>query len=112
MDDRETRLARNEAMFRDVNERIAAEGERWRLDADAGHDYICECSSGTCAVHVRLTRAAYEAVRQSPERFIVVRGHEHPEIENVVEDDGSYLVVEKTGDARRLVTELDPRAGS
>ena len=37
---------------------------------------------------VALTLAQYEAVRANPRRFVIVRGHELPEVEVVVERHG------------------------
>lgn len=109
--EREKRLARNEARFRDVNERVAevaesfAEGER---TADPVH-FSCECGSETCTEQIAMTLVEYEAVRSMPTRFAVVAGHEVPEIERVVERTANYFVVEKDDDdAERVALETDP----
>jgi hypothetical protein len=57
--------------------------------------FVCECGNLGCSETVELTIAEYEAVRSGFERFLVVPGHQIEEIEDVVEQHGSYLVVAK-----------------
>jgi len=100
------RLARNEALFREVNERIrnvAAGGQSDR------YDFLCECADAACAQRVSLTLAEYERVRAVAARFLLAPGHAVPGIEHVVEDDGGHIVVEKSGAAGRVARDLDPR---
>lgn len=101
------RLARNEAFFRDVNERIndVADG----FQGEDGYDFFCECADPQCTERITLTAADYEWVRAKPTRFVLARGHTAPEIEHVVEREGDHVVVEKLGVAARIATQLDPR---
>jgi hypothetical protein len=110
MDARELRLAQNEALFREINERVRD------LAADHGLDehlysFFCECSNTDCTLQVQLTTAAYEGVRADPTRFIVAVGHELPDIEHVVERHEGWWVVQKEAEAADLARELDPRNG-
>lgn len=84
------RLEHNEAVFRAANEEIDE-----RSDADGLVPYVCECATADCAETVPLSRGAYAAVRSSPHRYLVVPGHERPELEQVVERHEGYLVVDK-----------------
>lgn len=95
---REVRLARNETMFREVNEHIQEAASGF---GDDGHvyRYLCECASRLCTDTVALTPSEYERVRVKPTRFLVIPGHELPEIERVVEERTGFVVVEKVGDA-------------
>ncbi len=99
------RLARNEAAFRQVNEALEA-GAR-------GDDavFVCECATLGCNATVRLSLAEYEALRTDFVRFLVLPGHQDV-VDRVVEDHGSYLVVEKVGHAVPVARATDPRAGS
>ena len=107
---RAERLARNEDMFRTVNERILALNERLGVDP-ASIEFVCECANAECAEQVALTRDEYERVRQDPRQFLLVTGHELPEIERVVARTEHYTVVAKVDeDAARVVEELDPRS--
>ena len=105
---RERRLARNEALFREVNERIEKVTERFA--APDPMSFVCECVDNTCARHVELTHAEYEAIRSNPKRFAVAPDHDDPELENVVERHKGYIVVEKFGAGASVATATDPRA--
>ncbi len=109
MDARETRLAKNEALFRLVNERIEEAASPGRLDGHV-YEFVCECSNTDCTLLLPLTVPEYEEVRKDPRRFIVAPGHELPEIETVVARGHGYQVVTKHGDAAEFVAEHDPRS--
>jgi hypothetical protein len=101
------RRATTEALFRDVNERIAESAEGF--DA-GGSEFICECSDPTCTHRVAASLAEYEEVRAEPTTFLVIPGHEEGDIEHVVSDRGRFRIVEKFRAAmRRTVVRLDPR---
>jgi hypothetical protein len=110
MEDRFARQARNEAFFREVNERIAELGERaqaWSPDGKV--DFLCECGDeGGCGQRVRVPIEVYERVRSQDDRFIVRPGHETLEIEHAVEWTEDYVVVDKLPTAEPYV-EDDPR---
>ncbi|HEY2373161.1 MAG TPA: hypothetical protein VGH82_11470 [Gaiellaceae bacterium] len=100
--------ARTEAVFRDVNERIAESAERF--DAEST-EFVCECSDATCADRVEATLEEYEDVRADATTFLLAPGHAHRDIERVLEDRGRFHVVEKMHKAvRATVKRLDPRA--
>lgn len=104
----ERALARNEALFREVNERIAEITEA--NDAANGDPiaFVCECSSLDCGGNVRLTLDEYVALRESPRVFAVVPGHERLEVERVVGEGRDYLLVEKLGEAGEVAEETAP----
>jgi len=110
MDARESRLAQNESLFREINERVRDLASTHGPD-DHVYTFFCECSNTDCTLQVELTTAAYEAVRANPARFIVASGHELPEIEHIVERNEGWWVVQKEDDAAKLARELDPRDG-
>jgi len=101
------KAARNQVVFREVNERIA---ELTGLLNETGVNlFICECSDPGCAEALEVTQQEYRAVRADPARFIVRHGHELPEVERVVDGNGRYLVVEKIGAAAEIVLAGAPR---
>ena len=109
----EERVARNEALFREFNERVEAvadgldihgEGESQRIE------FVCECGSLECLDRIELTRGQYEAVRADPRRFVVVPGHEDPGVARVVEQHPRFLVVEKLDHAAEIAVKHDPRS--
>jgi hypothetical protein len=108
---RADRAARNEAVFRRVNERLEEVNEGFQLVTDNA-EFVCECASIDCAERVRMTLAKYEAVRRVSTQFIVRPGHVLPEEERVVEQHVEYLVVEKFGHAGERARQLDPRGDS
>jgi hypothetical protein len=84
----------NEALFREVNDRI---GE---LQVDLGQarrfEIVCECGNAECVERFTVGADAYTDLRRDVHHFAVVPGHEDNEVEGVVENHDSYLVVEKT----------------
>ena len=109
MDAREERLARNETLFRSVNENIEDAAISGQLD-DHVFEFFCECSNLDCTLLMPMTLAEYERVRADPRQFVVAPGHELPEIEAVVAQSSAYQVVVKEGEAAEFVTEHDPRS--
>lgn len=105
----EERLARNEALFREVNESIEQVAAGF---GGSNHQYrfVCECSDIECREQVALTLAEYEWVRADPARFVLAPGHELHPIETVVDREPDHVIVEKQGLAGRIATRLDPRA--
>src|SRR5258705_13670028 len=103
MGDRGERIARNESAYRDVNEAINA--GRAEQSADPPAPFVCECGKLGCNELVELTLAEYEAVRSNPRRFVMLDGHEIPEVERVVERHERYVVAEKTNHEARVAEE-------
>jgi hypothetical protein len=89
------RVQQNERLFREVNERIADVTERVLDGGDADAEFYCECAHRSCFERVRLSLAEYRVVRESPNQYFLVPGHELPEHERVVRTAETYLVVEK-----------------
>jgi hypothetical protein len=108
MDAREERLAKNEIVFREINERIEEAAETLDFD-DHVFEFICECSNADCNLRLPLTIAQYEEARRDPAQFVVATGHELPEIEQVVLRARDYQVVRKTGAAGEMAEEHDRR---
>ncbi len=104
----EERAARNEALFRAVNEEIHDVDRRFGVDAS---EFVCECADDTCIVRLAVPLGVYTAVRSNPRRFILAPGHEDPELEAVVERHEGFFVVEKFGDAGRVAERLDADGG-
>ena len=90
------RLARNQAIFREVNERIgylAEVNERIGYVAeDATSEFVCECSNTECISTIELTVAEYERVRSNPTWFVIKPDHDVARIERLSpETTGSRL---------------------
>jgi hypothetical protein len=116
MDKRLERTARNEALIREVNERIeqvdkAAE-EASLAPEEAFFEFLCECGGDdddlSCVEHVQMTIEEYESVRSQDDRFAVYPGHEKEPLERVVGRNERFVVVDKRPLAEPFV-EDDPR---
>ena len=106
MDDKVKR-ARTEALFRDVNERIAESAERF--DASSTQ-FVCECADANCTHRLEATLNEYEHVREDGATFMIAPGHEQADIERVVERRSRFQVVEKMqATVRETVRRLNPR---
>lgn len=99
--DREERLARNEALFRAANERMAEWDEAH--PGDARELYLCECADPACRDRISLRKADYERVRESSLQFFVKEGHEIPDVETVIARNDGWYVVEKNPDLQEVV---------
>jgi hypothetical protein len=106
------RRARNEALFREVNERIEEVDERLGHVAPEPSQLIvlCECGTESCTGRLELTRAQYEAVRSDAKRFFVLPEHVDPRIERVVEEHAGFAVVEKFEHEAAVANKHDPRS--
>ena len=91
---REERVARNETLFREVNERIKQVNAG--LATIEATDFLCECGNESCTEPISLTMNEYDAVRAEPTHFAVVRVHVVPDIEHVIFQNERYAVVAKT----------------
>lgn len=106
---REERLARNEVLFRSVNEAIEQQAlEFGGLDE---YEFICECARSGCFDRIQLTLRQYEHVRAEGTRFFVVPGHQDIAVELVVETESRFVIVEKDGHAGVVADLADPRGG-
>jgi hypothetical protein len=108
---REQRAAKNQSLFREVNERIEPLNQAF-TSINRTNDFVCECADESCAEMIALSVAEYESVRAAPNRFLVAPGEEHvwDDVERIVEKRDRYWVVEKLGHAAGIAAKLDPRA--
>jgi hypothetical protein len=106
------RQARNEALLREVNERIDGldrQAERSGITpAESTFGFHCECGRDGCTEMLWMRLAEYDCVREQDDRFALVPGHETPELERVVDRTDRYVIVDKAADAEPFV-EDDPR---
>jgi hypothetical protein len=106
----EERAARNEALFREVNERVEELHEQ--LPSDGGSaEFVCECADDTGVARITVPLTTYERVRDDPRLFPVAKSHVRPEIEHVVEEDDGFVIVRKDNPtSARITAQTDPRA--
>ena len=110
MNERQNRIGLNEAVFRQVNDRIVEIGQTLQR-AELELDLVCECGDADCAERIRMSASEYEALRRDPALFAVVPGHEAQDVEFVRERRGEYDIVEKNpGAPMALAEDTDPRS--
>lgn len=86
------RFARNQRIFREVNERLREVAD----PSIALAQYVCECSHAECSETIELDLVDYDAIRSTPQAFVISPGHERLEHERVVEDaNDRFMLVEK-----------------
>jgi len=110
---RKERQAKNEALFRSLNERVRQVTDTLPLDGIADDErpdeYLCECADDACMERIKLTRAEYESLRSSPIQFAVRPDHVVPDIETVVAANERFMVVRKDLGEREHAIASDPR---
>ncbi|TMK36948.1 MAG: hypothetical protein E6G58_02975 [Actinobacteria bacterium] len=108
MSEREARIARNEAVSREINEGI--EDAR----PTGPEDYlrmVCECGRPDCSSLIAISLREYEAVRADPRTFAVDHSHVSPDLEEPVRATDRFVVVRKReGTPATIVEEEDPRS--
>jgi hypothetical protein len=102
VDERTRRVAENEALFRQVNERVVG---RERRPAET-FEIVCECADTQCMEHLRVTTEVYERTRSEPTDFLLKPGHAKPEYETVIDANEEFELVRKTGAAGSVAKQL------
>jgi hypothetical protein len=103
MSEQEKRLGLNEAMFREINERLEAQ-----LPTDRNNhlSILCECADPDCTTRIEISPDEYHAARAKPRQFILVPGHELVEIEEVVRRTERFELVRKHGEAGAVAEQV------
>jgi hypothetical protein len=91
----ERNAARNEALWREVNDRIEELDEELRILPADRLELHCECGNAECEARVSMTPDEYREVRSQRDTFALALGHENDVIEHVVKRTDRYLVVDK-----------------
>jgi hypothetical protein len=103
----EERMALNESLVREANERIERAAEK--MDLFGSIPFICECAAEDCMEIVRLTFEGYDEIRRDPRLFFCVPGHEALAVETGaacrVREGDAYVVVEKIGVAGEIAAQ-------
>jgi hypothetical protein len=119
----ERRLAENEAMFRKLNEQIQTGIHQTNLLAEADQQpefyiepksddaplqFLCECADEKCTGRVELNIFRYKEIHSTRDQFVVIPGHEIPQIEIVIREEPGYKVVKKRVDPPETGHKLHP----
>jgi hypothetical protein len=101
------RAARNEEIFREINQRIEEGAEQH--DVLGTLPFHCECGRASCLETIEILAGRYAAILCERYRFVVIPGHEEPGIERVIEREADLFVVEKVGEAREQIDRDHPQ---
>ena len=108
MDLREERVAKNEAVAREINEQIKQAVES--IPADSFMHIVCECGYEKCDLFIAVTKDEYERIRNDPLLFGVAGEHVILDIEQIVTENDRFTIVEKRqGTPAEVATRTDPR---
>jgi len=108
-DGRQERFARNQALFREVNERIESLNEPGTA-TDELVVFTCECANLACTERIQASLDDYELVRSRPGWFLVAPRHLDLEVEDVIAERDLFWIVEKRRQAGEAAQDLDPRS--
>lgn len=110
MDERERRIGLNEAVFREVNERLRGINEAFGTITEK-MEIVCECADPTCTERITMSVSEYEDLRSKADRFAVVPGHAEPtDVEEVVaHGTGWEMISKRQGGPAGLARETSSR---
>ena len=101
-EERQRRAARNQLLFRSVNEQIVNLTERFQADL-SDLDLVCECADSSCTGTIRLRLEEFGRIDRVQNAFLVIRGHEDAQVEDIVVARDGYVVVSKRDLAAEIV---------
>ena len=105
---REERIAKNEAVAREINEQIDQIHES--LPESSFMHIVCECGYEKCDEFIAMMRDEYERIRNDPRQFCVLQEHVIHDVEVIVqENDRFVLVAKREGTPAEVATRTDPR---
>jgi len=84
---REERVVRTEEFFKRVNDTMRNEL------ADGDGKFLCECGNIACTETLALTAQDLRLLHSIEGHFAVLPGHQIPEIETLVKENGHYAIV-------------------
>jgi hypothetical protein len=102
--ERARKVGVNEGLFREVNERMEELNRTFAEFTDTIR-IVCECADASCVQQITIPVSDYERLRSDPTHFAVVRGHEAPDVESVIEECEGYDVVRKNPGVPQQVAE-------
>jgi hypothetical protein len=103
------RAARNQSLFREVNERLQELASNFQGTTGTAV-FSCECADLSCIEQIDVTLDDYEAVRSDPNQFLVLAAHVLPDVENIVGAHDGFVIVAKIGEGAAIASKADPRA--
>jgi len=84
---------RVEETFAKANEQIRARAEEYEFAAAV--PFLCECSDVSCTDTVPLSLTTYREARTVSAAFILLPGHNDPQVGRIVGEGSGYVLVER-----------------
>lgn len=109
MSTQEKRLAMNEALFREANERVE-DRVRVLVGDEEQFGVLCECAALECTERITITKDEYALVRSDPAQFVIKPGHAVEDIEEVLLQTDRFEIVRKRGVAAQVAECLEPQS--
>lgn len=110
MEERTRRIGENEALYRTINEKIEGLNEAFGTVTET-MAVVCECGRLECTEQIELDVSTYERVRSDPTQFVVLTGHEIPDVDQIVEQHAGFNIIRKdVGLPEQIARETDPRS--
>jgi hypothetical protein len=94
-------MRQNEELMEELNRRMERMLEEIREEEEGGADaddpiaFLCECSHLDCRERVHLEPSLFDRIHKDPDVFVLVPGHEIPDVERIVDQVGDFLIVRK-----------------
>jgi hypothetical protein len=95
MDRREERILENEQAFAAINQRLRHDLERTGESDTDLVAFVCECGQAACHDSVEVTLAEYRDTHADPRDFVVIPGHEIPDVEDVADRTERFVRIRK-----------------
>ena len=110
MDERERRLGLNEAVFREVNERVEDMTQTF-TSVTSSFEIVCECGDLSCTERITVPLAVYERVRRDVDALPAPGRPRRPDGRRASSrPTRSFVIVEKQGvEVERVAEQTDPR---
>lgn len=96
--ERQRRVARNEALFRELNEELRRRVDEFDGEART-YTLMCECAETGCTEMVAVNREEYQRARADDRCFLVLPEHLVPDAESPVHKHDHHWVIKKHGPA-------------
>ncbi len=119
----ERRLVENEAVFRELNQKIhkgykhtnklAREDNQpdflvKSTELDKPLYFFCECADEKCVDRIKINMREYNKIHEERDNFVVLPGHNIAAIERIVAERAGYTVVKKYLDPPEEAGALNP----
>lgn len=93
--ERTRRIVKNEQAFRDYNNRRLQVEDIPPTDDSELIPFVCECGDTDCIEALSVTAAEFVQAHAAPNLFLVKPGHVYPDVEQIIIEHPSYVIVAK-----------------